>query len=117
LAEDDEGLRHLMSQVLRRNGYQVLESESGERALVLFEEFDGTIDLLVSDVVMDRISGQELAEQLQHESAELRVLLVSGTADNTILKGLLPGSGAFLAKPFKPSQLVDHIHLLLSRRA
>jgi len=116
LAEDDEGLRRLMVQVLRRNGYQVLESESAESALSVFDDFDGTIDLLVSDVVMGELSGPELAERLQHAATGLRVLMVSGTADPTVLENLRPKSSAFLAKPFKPSQLVDHIHELLSRR-
>ena len=116
LAEDDEGLRRLMVQVLRRNGYQVLESDSAEGALSIFDGFDGTIDLLVSDVVMGELSGPELAERLQHAASGLRVLIVSGTADPTVLENLRPKSSAFLAKPFKPSQLVDHIHELLSRR-
>jgi PAS domain S-box-containing protein len=116
LAEDDEGLRRMMVQVLRRNGYQVLDSESGESALAAFASFDGTIDLLVTDVVMGEVSGPELAERLQRAAADLRVLIVSGTADETVLENLRPRSCAFLAKPFKPSQLVDHVHELLSRR-
>jgi two-component system cell cycle sensor histidine kinase/response regulator CckA len=116
LAEDDDGLRRMMVQVLRRNGYQVLESESGESALAAFASFDGTIDLLVTDVVMGEVSGPELAERLQRAATDLRVLIVSGTADETVLENLRPRSCAFLAKPFKPSQLVDHVHELLSRR-
>ena len=116
LAEDDEGLRRLMVQVLRRNGYQVIESDSAEQALAAFKGFEGTIDLLVSDVVMGEMPGPELAQRLQSLGSGLRVLLVSGTADESVVKNLRPRSGAFLAKPFKPSQLVDHIHELLSRR-
>jgi DNA-binding NtrC family response regulator len=106
----------MMVQVLRRNGYQVLESESAESALEAFASFDGTINLLVTDVVMGEVSGRELAERLQRAAADLRVLIVSGTADETVLENLRPRSCAFLAKPFKPSQLVDHVHELLSRR-
>ncbi len=117
LAEDDEGLRRLMGQVLRRNGYQVLEADSGERASELARDFDGPIDLLLSDVVMNLMSGPDLAQSLQSVNPALRVLLVSGTADATVLQSLLPGTCAFLAKPFKPSELVDQIHELLARRA
>jgi nitrogen-specific signal transduction histidine kinase/ActR/RegA family two-component response regulator len=116
LAEDDEGLRRLMTQVLERNGYLVLESFSGENALTLAESFEGPIDLLLSDVVMGELSGMELAQTLQTANPGLRVVLMSGTADETVLESLVPGSSAFLAKPFRPSELIDQIHELLARR-
>jgi PAS domain S-box-containing protein len=116
IAEDDEGLRRLMGQVLRRNGYLVVEANSGERALDAVVEFEGTIDLLLSDVVMDGLGGADLAAQLQDRDPNLRVLLVSGTANSEVLEGLRSRTCAFLAKPFKPSQLVDQVHELLSKR-
>ncbi len=116
LAEDDEVLRRLMSQVLQRNGYQVIESESGERALELAVEIDGTFDLLLSDVVMGGMNGHELAATLQSRLPSLRVLLVSGTQDASIVADLTPGQSGFLAKPFKPSELIDSVHELLTRR-
>jgi PAS domain S-box-containing protein len=116
LAEDDEGLRRLVTQVLERNGYLVLESFSGESALDLAEEFEGPIDLLLSDVVMAELSGLELAQTLQAANPNLRVVLMSGSADQTVLESLVPGSSAFLAKPFRPSELIDQIHELLARR-
>jgi PAS domain S-box-containing protein len=114
LAEDDEGLRRLMVQVLERNGYRVIEADSAERALELAERTDG-IDLLVSDVVMGPLSGPELAVALQGANPALRVLMTSGSADETVIAGLSVGSAAFLAKPFKPSELIDRVHELLSR--
>jgi CheY-like chemotaxis protein len=116
LAEDEEGLRRLITQVLERNGYLVLEAISGENALELAEDFEGAIDLLVSDVVMAELTGLELARSLQAANPSLRVVLMSGTADQTVLENLVPGSSAFLAKPFRPSQLIDQIHELLARR-
>jgi PAS domain S-box-containing protein len=116
LAEDDEGLRRLMVQVLGRNGYHVLAADSAERALEVHDDFDGTIDLLVSDVVMAELSGPDLAASLQSANPALRVLLTSGTADASIIKDLLPGTAAFLPKPFRPSALIDQVHELLSRR-
>jgi two-component system cell cycle sensor histidine kinase/response regulator CckA len=116
LAEDDEGLRRLMVQVLGRNGYRVLVAESAERALEVRDDFDGNIDLLVSDVVMAELSGPDLAAALQKANPALRVLLTSGTADSTIINELLPGTAAFLPKPFRPSALIDQVHELLSRR-
>ena len=114
LAEDDEGLRRLMVQVLRRNGYRVLETPDGQRALEVARDFDENIDLLVSDVVMPLVTGDELARTLQRERPTLRVLLLSGSADATVLDELAPATSAFLAKPFKPSELIDRIHALLA---
>jgi CheY-like chemotaxis protein len=116
VAEDDGGLRRLMVQVLSRNGYDVLAVETGEQAMEVVEGFDGTIDLLVSDVEMSELSGPELAASLQRTDPALRILLTSGTAESTVLNGLLPGTSAFLAKPFRPSALIDQVHDLLSRR-
>ncbi|HWD96521.1 MAG TPA: ATP-binding protein [Acidimicrobiales bacterium] len=116
LAEDDDDLRRLMFQVLSRNGYEVVVAQSGEEALQLIGAIEGSIDLLVSDVVMAELSGPELAASLQAANPVLRVLLTSGTADESIISELLPGTAAFLAKPFRPSALIDKVHDLLSRR-
>ena len=116
LAEDDDGLRRLMVQALERNGYLVLEANSGELALELARDFEGPIDVLLSDVVMGLISGNDLALALQASNPELGVVLMSGTADADVLDGLLPGTSSFLAKPFRPSALIDEIHALLARR-
>ena len=105
-----------MSRILERNGYHVTEAESGEHALRVVDEFDGTFDLLVSDVVMGEMSGRELAATLQSKSPGLLVLLVSGTANRSIIGELDAGASDFLAKPFKPSDLVDRVHDLLAHR-
>ena len=115
LAEDDDALRRLMGQALVRNGFRVLEAASGERALELARNFDGTIDILVSDVVIPVVSGRELAITLRAANENLRVLLVSGIVDAEILVGLPGGSSSFLAKPFRPSELIHEVHALLSR--
>lgn len=116
LAEDDDGLRRLVVQTLERNGYLVLEANSGELALELARDFEGTIDVLMSDIEMALISGNDLALALQAANPQLSVLLMSGTADESILGGLLPNTSAFLAKPFRPSALVDHVQSLLAQR-
>jgi two-component system cell cycle sensor histidine kinase/response regulator CckA len=117
IADDDEELRRFMSRILERNGYRIFEADSAERALKVVDEIEGTFDLLVSDVVMGEMSGRDLATTLQKDRPGLAVLLVSGTANRTILKDLKSGASDFLAKPFKPSDLVDRVHELLARRA
>ena len=116
VAEDDAGLRQLMSRVLSRNGYHVLVATNGEEAVELANTAGASLDLLVSDVVMSELSGPDLAKMLQGRNTSLRVLLTSGTADASVLDGLLPGTSAFMAKPFRPSALIDHVYDLLSRR-
>lgn len=113
VAEDDEALRRLMVQVLRRNGYRVLEGENGEEALAVIG--DMRLDALVTDVDMPVIDGAELAHILQVRQPTLAVLVVSGHADESVLADLTPRTGAFLAKPFRPSELVDQLNLLLTR--
>ena len=115
LAEDDEVLRHFIVQVLRRNGYQVLEANTGEQAIEMANGYDGTIDLLLSDVVMATLSGREVALTLQESNPDLRVLLISGSEGATVLDGLHSESAAFLAKPFRPSELIDQIARLLTQ--
>jgi two-component system, cell cycle sensor histidine kinase and response regulator CckA len=115
VAEDDDDLRRLMAQVLRRNGFNVLITSSGEAALAESRSFDNAIELLVSDVVMGELSGPELADVLQHERPTLRVLMMSGTADKSITANLIEGSSEFLAKPFRPSAFIDLVHALLAR--
>jgi two-component system, cell cycle sensor histidine kinase and response regulator CckA len=117
VVDDDEELRRFMSRILERNGYRVLEAESAEDALRVVSAFTGTFDLLVSDVVMGEKSGRDLATELRANNAHLPVLLVSGTANRKILADLISGASDFLAKPFKPSDLVDRVHDLLAHRS
>ena len=116
LADDDEGLRRLMVQVLRRNGFQVEEADSGEAALAAAARMDPPPDLLVSDEVMGDLSGRELARELQGRRPDLRVLLVSGTASRDAVANLRDDASDFLAKPFKPSELIDRVNRLLASR-
>jgi CheY-like chemotaxis protein len=116
IVDDDDDLRRMMVQVLSRNGYNVVAADSGEEAIRRIGELEGDVDLLLSDVVMGEMSGPQLAESLQAASPTLRVLLTSGTASESIIDGLVPGTAAFLAKPFRPSALIDKVHDLLSRR-
>ena len=116
LADDDEGLRRLMSQVLERNGYQVLEAESGERAEETLRRRRREGRPLVSDVVMGEMSGRELAAALQARSPGLAGAARLGHRGLDVVDDLIAGSRDFLAKPFKPSELIDKVHELLARR-
>jgi FixJ family two-component response regulator len=65
--------------------------------------------------MMDELSGPELASTLQKERPALRVILTSGTADQSVIRHLREGTSAFLPKPFRPSEFIDLVHELLAR--
>jgi PAS domain S-box-containing protein len=114
LAEDEEAVRVVTKAALEQEGYRVLAATSGEEALATLRAFHGTVDLLLSDVVMPGMHGRELAEQLQQERPGLRVLFVSGyTDDAVLLRGVRIDETPFLAKPFTPAQLVRKVRDVL----
>jgi CheY-like chemotaxis protein len=117
LVEDDPGLRRLALQVLQRNGFVVLEAATAEEALELHHRSREHLDLLVCDVVLPEMTGPTLAGILQSEQPGLVVLMMSGTASPEVIDALTPGTATFLAKPFKPSALVDEVIGLLSGRS
>jgi YesN/AraC family two-component response regulator len=92
----------------------VLEAQDGEEALWVARQRQGLIHLLVTDVVMPRMNGRQLADLLCRERPETRVLFVSGHADETITRcGVPPVSGAFLQKPFNPARLARTVREVL----
>jgi PAS domain S-box-containing protein len=117
LVEDEESVRKLMSMVLQGNGYHVLEACHGLDALRICENLARPVDMLVTDVVMPRMGGRELAEQLVRRIPELKVLFVSGHADDTLFHGALAQGTPFLRKPFSPDVLALKVRELLDRQS
>jgi len=115
VVEDERMVRDLVRRTLARVGYQVLEAVDGEAALALARATSGPIDLLLTDVVMPRLGGRELATRLQAERPGLRVLFMSGYASDVgELQHLVSGAGDFLQKPFAPSRLLERVGALLA---
>jgi len=114
LAEDEAGVRSLLGRVLQRNGYTVLEAENGTEALQWCARHPGAIHLLVTDLVMPRMSGRELAERITQIRPDLKVLYMSGYTDDAIIRqGILELGAAFLQKPFIPAALLERVRQLL----
>ena len=114
LVEDLPSVRTVMREVLARNGYRILDADSGETALQLTNSFDGPIDLLLTDVVMPAMSGRELARRIQALRPGARVLYTSGYTDDLIAHhGVLAPGVSFLQKPFTQQQLLQKLRDVL----
>src|SRR5271157_2299715 len=114
LVEDDETMRGLTRQLLQQHGYTVLEADDGKSALEWVESHPGTIDLLLTDVVMRRMSGPELAERLNSSHPTLKVVYMSGyTGELMAEREVLERGITLLEKPFSRAALLNTIHQTL----
>lgn len=114
LVEDEDSLRTLGVRTLRAAGYTVLEARDGEEALRVFAQESHSIALLVTDVVMPKMGGRQLAERVAIVSPSTKVLYMTGYTDDTMLRhGVREAGLALLQKPFTPSTLATRVHELL----
>jgi len=114
VVEDEERVRIVVSTVLRKYGYTVLEAPSGGDALIVNEQHPGPIDLLLTDVVMPRMSGPQLATRLVALRPEMRVLYMSGYIGGVNHEnGFHVPSGEFLQKPITPETLAQRVQEVL----
>jgi PAS domain S-box-containing protein len=114
LVEDEEVVREMAAEILRENGYEVMVAKDPEAALILAAQYNGVIHLMLTDVVMPRMSGRDLAEQISPLRPEMKVLYMSGYTDDAIVHhGVLEEGTAFIAKPFSIDALARKLREVL----
>jgi two-component system cell cycle sensor histidine kinase/response regulator CckA len=114
VVEDQEAVRRLARRVLESHGYQVLEAGNGAEAHAVSGLYARDIDLLLTDVVMPGIDGHTLSEQLRESRPNLRVILMSGFAEDVIAQRDAVASGlAYIQKPFNPEELAATVRKIL----
>jgi len=115
IVEDEDSVRAFASRALASAGYIVHEADSGVEALEVLEEIDGEIELLISDVVMPEMDGPTLLTHMRERYPGIKVIFVSGYAEENIRKGLEDDSSVeFLAKPFSLKQLAQKVKTVLA---
>ncbi len=117
LVEDDEAVRKFTRDVLEREGYTVIEATGGEEALSVVSSRNMDVTLLVTDVVMPRMSGKDLAHKLEEICPQLKVLFISGYTANAIVHHDILDSGLdFMQKPFSSREFLAKVRDILDRQ-
>lgn len=115
IVEDEQLVRDMLAVILNSEGYKVLEASNGEEALHLVEDYKGAINLLISDVVMPGMSGQELSLRIRQIYPTIEVILISGYTENqaNLMEQIPFNNYSFISKPFSPKAILAKARLLL----
>jgi CheY-like chemotaxis protein len=117
IIEDEDIVRNLAIRGLTDHGYTVVEARNGAEALTYLKQHSGSVDLVISDVVMPEMGGRELGQHLALVDPELPVLYMSGyTGDDVVQRGLLDPGAPFQQKPFTPATLASKVRTMLDQR-
>jgi two-component system cell cycle sensor histidine kinase/response regulator CckA len=109
IAEDEDAVRALACEFLQSAGYQVLTAADGHEALEIAERLNGAIQILVTDVVMPRMRGPELARRIQQKLPHVKVIFISGYTEEIHGTTNAIGENSFLQKPFSRAQLLQKL--------
>ncbi len=118
IAEDEKAIREFEVINLQRSGYEVVETDSGEKALEMFEHYNGDFDLAVLDIMLPGIDGLEVCKELRKRSNTIGIILLTAkTQEMDKISGLMLGADDYIIKPFSPSELVARVDALYRRVA
>lgn len=116
LVEDQQLVREVAADILESEGYRVFRAQNAYEAKLIFHRYGGIVQLLITDVVLPGQNGLDLARELRSCSQALRVLFVSGFAENTWTRRThLEGEGLYLTKPFSADSLVQVVRALAAQ--
>jgi two-component system, cell cycle sensor histidine kinase and response regulator CckA len=110
LVEDEDAVRSLSRLALQASGYTVLDARNGQEGYVVAQQYAGPIHLLITDVVMPRVSGRQLVELLTPVRSQMRTLFISGYSDEVLS---FEADTGFLQKPFTPMSLARKVRDVL----
>ncbi|HEY6554314.1 MAG TPA: PAS domain S-box protein, partial [Vicinamibacteria bacterium] len=114
LIEDERSLRDLLGETLEGAGYTVLVADDGAKALQIADEYEGAIELIVTDVIMPGFTGRQAAEKIKASRAEVRILFISGyTGDALASRGVVEPQAILLSKPFTSDALLRKVREVL----
>lgn len=115
VVEDAETIRKMVCAMLSQSGYRCLEACDGEEALQIVERAPDPIDLVLTDVVMPKVGGPELARRLAAIRPGLRIVFMSGYSEDPIVRTIEHSPSIFLAKPFTAAALMEKVRQTLDR--
>ncbi|MBF0202206.1 MAG: PAS domain S-box protein [Desulfamplus sp.] len=117
LVEDEASILEMTQMMLERKGYRVMSADSSPQALGIAQDHSGSIDLMITDVIMPEMNGRELAQKIRHFCPGIKVLFMSGYTANVIAhKGILDDGVAFLQKPFSMADLIGKVRTVLDEK-
>jgi len=113
VVEDAEPIRRMVCAMLSQSGYSCLEAADGAEALDLLKKSDCSVSLVLTDVIMPKMTGAELAQQLSRIRPDIRIMFMSGYSDDPVVRKFERSSSTFLAKPFTASALMEKVRQAL----
>jgi CheY-like chemotaxis protein len=115
LVEDSDSVRAVVAKMLEEGGLTVLQASGGEEALAFARRGDAPIDLLLTDIVMPEVSGVELADRMERERPDVRILFMTGYAEEVVVnEGILGKDRECIGKPFTQEQITRRVRKILS---